>query len=1068
MAGSIKDIKIQIGADVSPLNRALSGVNKEARSIQSELNKVNKLLKLDPKNVELLGQKQKLLQEQVSNTKKKLEELKLADEQAKQQLANGEISEGAYRDLQRTIVETEQNLKKFEEQLEQIPSKADKVFAGINSAGEKMKSVGTNLTLGITAPIAGIATASMAAFNEVDAGLDTIVTKTGATGDALDGLNDVFDEVFTSLPVDAQSAGDAVGELNTQFGLTGDALADASKAALEFAEINGVDVTSSIQGAKGAMEAMNVPADQYVSFLDAANKAGQDTGVSMDKLFQVMRDGAEPLKSLGLSYEESAQMIGRFEQSGVDSSKALNYLSKAQVVATKSGKDFGTELQNFVDMAKNGTDQTELMTKATELFGTRGANEMIKAAKNGALSLDDLAKAAEGSAGSVEGAFEGTLDPIDQMTTVMNNLKSAGNELAGAIQEAAAPMLQELANKAKELAKWFKGLSPETKRLIVIIGGIAAAVGPAMVALGSTLTTIVKIRNGIKGLKAASDGLKAAKGISSFAKAFTLLNPTVLIVVGVVAAIAGLVLIIKHLWETNETFRNIVTGAWNAVKDAIGGAIDFIGGLVDGIGKGFSDAGKTIGDFFGGIGEAAAGAPEAISNGLSGIGDKVSSAFEGAGKVVSSAMDNIKQNAANRAGEITDRINERLMPEQSITEKMLVVSSAVVSGLGDMASDSVQTVSNMAADVAEKMGFPGAADAIRGFGDKVSEGIQRVTDFVDNGLNIIRAGFSSFREHMQNVGQAISDFFNGKIDISEALNRIMQSLTDFFGAAVDLVAEQIANIAQLFGFDDAAENIRNFGATAEEAIHSAMSAMRTKVSEATSAIKETIGSKFNEAKSKVSEVWNGVKSSTSESWSNIKSKISETAGNIQSNLAEKFGSVQSDMGSKFGSMVSTAGEKFNSIKEKMQEPIARAKEFIGEKISAIKSFFSNLQLKIPTPKLPKLPHFSIKWGSVMGVSYPAGLNVEWYAKGGIFKRPAILAGANGGMYGVAEPSTGGEAVLPLKELVPLMADALKQAGVNSRGNIVINVDLMSVRNKDDIRNIAIELDKMRRRKETFA
>ena len=116
MAGSrIKGITVEIGGDITKLQTALKKVNSEVKNTQAQLKDVEKLLKLDPGNTELLCQKQKLLSSAVSETKEKLETLKTAAEQANQALQNGDISKEQYDALQREIIETEQDLKKLEE-----------------------------------------------------------------------------------------------------------------------------------------------------------------------------------------------------------------------------------------------------------------------------------------------------------------------------------------------------------------------------------------------------------------------------------------------------------------------------------------------------------------------------------------------------------------------------------------------------------------------------------------------------------------------------------------------------------------------------------------------------------------------------------------------------------------------------------------------------------------------------------------------------------------------------------------------------------------------------------------
>ena len=116
MAGRIQGITVEIGGDTTKLQTALKGVNTEIRNTQSQLRDVDKLLKLDPGNTELLAQKHRLLGDAVKETKEKLETLKTAAEQAEQALKDGTITQDQYDGLQREIVETEQKLKALEEQ----------------------------------------------------------------------------------------------------------------------------------------------------------------------------------------------------------------------------------------------------------------------------------------------------------------------------------------------------------------------------------------------------------------------------------------------------------------------------------------------------------------------------------------------------------------------------------------------------------------------------------------------------------------------------------------------------------------------------------------------------------------------------------------------------------------------------------------------------------------------------------------------------------------------------------------------------------------------------------------
>ena len=110
LASRIKGITVEIGGDTTKLQTALQGVNKEIKNTQSQLKDVEKLLKLDPGNTELLAQKQRLLSDAIGETKEKLETLKTAAAQANEALSKGEISKDQYDALQRELIATEEEL----------------------------------------------------------------------------------------------------------------------------------------------------------------------------------------------------------------------------------------------------------------------------------------------------------------------------------------------------------------------------------------------------------------------------------------------------------------------------------------------------------------------------------------------------------------------------------------------------------------------------------------------------------------------------------------------------------------------------------------------------------------------------------------------------------------------------------------------------------------------------------------------------------------------------------------------------------------------------------------------
>lgn len=486
-SGRIKGITIEIGGDTSNLQKSLKGVDSQLKNTQSNLKDINKLLKLDPSNTELLTQKQKALEDAVGGTKDRLQQLK----DAQSSVAEGSAQWDA---LHREIIATEQDVKAAEDALKDFGSIAKQQIQAaaeqVKEFGDKMSKVGEGLSKGVTAPIAAVGAASMAAFSEVDAGMDIIIAKTGASGDALADMQTRAENLATSIPTDFETAGTAIGEVNTRFGLMGDALEDVSGKFIQFAQVNGVDVNNSIDAVQKTMAAFNVDASQAGLVLDTLNAVGQATGISLDALEATLVTNSTALAEMGFNLAESAQFLGQLEVSGVDSSAVLAGLKKALQNATKEGKPMNEALQELQDNLVNAKSNTEAMQIATELFGAKAAPAMVKALQEGQISFSDFSASLADNAGNLETTFNDMLDPIDQTTILMNEVKLAGADLGATIQTAAQPILEKLIETIRSLTERFRSLTPEQQETIVKIGAIVAAIGPALVIGGKVISMV--------------------------------------------------------------------------------------------------------------------------------------------------------------------------------------------------------------------------------------------------------------------------------------------------------------------------------------------------------------------------------------------------------------------------------------------------------------------------------------------------------------------------------------------------------------------------------------------------
>ena len=548
MAGNIKGITIEFRGDTTKLDKALRQVNKETKSIDKELKAVNKSLKFNPTSVELWKQKQQLLTQKVNETKQKLDLLKQA--QQKMDTEGVDKNSQEYRELQREIIETESKVKHFEGELKKVGNaKLQALGAEFKQVGDKMKTVGTNMTKYVTGPIVAVGSAAVVAFNEVQKGLNVVANKTGATGEELQKMQDITRDLAKELPTDFETAGTAVGELNTRFGITGQELETLSEQYIKFARVNGVDLNNSIDETQKALSAFGLTAKDAPHLLDTLTKAAQTSGASVDTLTSGLIQNGTAFQELGLSMDQSVSLMAQMEKSGANSETVMQGLRKALKNAAKDGIPLDQALTDLQDTILNGTDGMDGLTAAYELFGKSG-DQIYGAVKNGTIDFTALGAAAENTAGTLDSVFNETLTPADKFQMALNSAKDVGYELGNTLLPMVTPLIEKLAEKLQAVSDWWSDLSPETKKMITIIGLIVAGIGPLLVVIGSLATALGSI-------------IAIAPVVGG---AFTaMLGPIGLVIAGIAAVIAIGVALYKN-WDK---IKAVASTVWNGIKNAI-------------------------------------------------------------------------------------------------------------------------------------------------------------------------------------------------------------------------------------------------------------------------------------------------------------------------------------------------------------------------------------------------------------------------------------------------------------------------------------------------------------------
>ena len=581
--GMVKGITINIGANTEEFQKGLAKVNKESKATANKLRDINKLLKLDPKNVTLLEQKQRTLNTSIEQTKKRLDIAKDALRQLKEQNPDQVTEEMDA--LERQIAEDEAQLKSLNKELKNFGSvgkqqaqafgkELQEVGKKVTEVGSKVKGVGDSLTTHVTAPIVALGGASLAAFNEVDKGYDIVIQKTGAVGASAQGMYDIVDRLATSMPTDFETAGNAVGEVNTRFGLTGDALYDLSEKFIQFAKLNNTDVTSSIDSVQKALSAYGLDADHADTLLNRLNKTGQETGVSVDTLTSGLIQNGTAFQEMGLNIYQSTALMGQLEKSGANSETVMQGLRKALKNAAKDGKPLNQALDELQATIENDEDGMKGLNAAYELFGKSG-DQIYGAVKNGSLDFRELGSAMSDASGSVANTFETTLSPMDEWKMTLNELKLAGADLGATLGEVLLPIIQQAGDVVQSLREKWESLSPEQQKMIEQVALAIAVIGPIVSIIGSIII-------GIGGLITAVGTITAVLGIGvgAFAGIIAIITAVIAVIVYCITHWDQLKEKVKEVWESiSEYMANLkesIATKWNDIKQGIAEKIQSI------------------------------------------------------------------------------------------------------------------------------------------------------------------------------------------------------------------------------------------------------------------------------------------------------------------------------------------------------------------------------------------------------------------------------------------------------------------------------------------------------------
>jgi TP901 family phage tail tape measure protein len=959
MANRIKGITVEINGDTTKLSKALEGVNKNIRSTQSQLKDVEKLLKLDPTNTELLSQKQKLLADAVSSTKEKLETLKTAAKQANTALTNGDITQEQYDALQREIIETEQELQSLEQQAKQSGT----ALTQMAQAGEKLKTVGTNISnagqalLPLTGVVMGLGTAAVKTGMDFDAAMSKVSSVSGATGDELQSLRDKAREMGSKTKFSASEAAEAMNYMAMAGWKTTDMLSGID-GVMNLAAASGEDLATTSDIVTDALTAFGLTAADSGHFADVLAAASSNANTNVSMMGETFKYAAPVAGSLGFSVEDTAEAIGLMANAGIKSTQAGTSLRSVMTALAGEVKICGESIGEVEIQTTNADgsmrELSDILADCRDAFSKMSESEQASAAqalvgKNAMSGFLALMNAAPADVDKLSGAIsncDGT--SLSMAETMQDNLagqltilKSQLEELAISFSDILMPAIRSIVSHMQGLVDKLNQLDPQTKETIVKIALVAAALGPMLIVLGKTISGVGSILSLVSKAPAAIGAVKG--GITAVTGALGVSMGTIL---AVVAAIAALVAAFMHLWKTNENFKNNIIGIWEQIKSTFSGLTQGITDRINALGfnfESFTDMLKAAWDalcnllapVFEGVFQNIANIFSEISGIILGLLDVFIGLFTG-------NWDQLWNGVKGIFTSIWDFIVNTF---SNILNTLKGIADVVLGWFGTSWNEVWTSIKDFFVNIWTSIStfFTGIVTGIRDFFVNIWTGIYTFFSNIFNAIyTVVSTVFQTIYNTIMTVWNSIYETIAPLLDAFKYLfETIFQAIQILIGMAMDWISEKISAIwnAIVSFLTPILEGIKNTFTTIWNAIKSVIDTVL-------GAIQSVITSVWNAIYGFLSPILNSIKSVVSSVWDSISSKISSIMSTIKSTISSIWDSIKSAVSTKVSGVKTAIQDGFQAavdwIKGLASDAWNWGADIISGIIDGIKSMISNL------------------------------------------------------------------------------------------------------------------------------
>ena len=356
--------------------------------------------------------------------------------------------------------------------LNRAQSELDKLAANTSNISTKLagaaKVAGAGILIGAGAVAAGL----FEIGSSFDNAFDSIRIGTGATGPALEGLQNDMKAVAGAVPASFGDAGKAITVFSQKLGLTGVPLQKLSEQVLELSRMTKTDLSGNLTAVTDVLNNFGVGAGEQSGKLDLLFRASQASGVSVAELAGTMSGAGVVLREVGLSFDQSAAFLATLAKAGVDANDVMPALSKAMATAAKSGKDASVVFKETFDAIKNSPDKIKAGEIALDVFGAKAGPKLAALIREGKLSFEDMQKAIAGGSNTILGASKDTQDFAEKLTLLKNRVFLAIEPIATRVFNKIGEVMDKLGPKVDELTKFMK----EHKDIMMVVAGVLGGI----------------------------------------------------------------------------------------------------------------------------------------------------------------------------------------------------------------------------------------------------------------------------------------------------------------------------------------------------------------------------------------------------------------------------------------------------------------------------------------------------------------------------------------------------------------------------------------------------------------